>query len=124
MTFPQMMGDECAKPGIAVCQRMLSPFSTSQWTGVGALASTPLASRPRNCGQSPAVAQPAQRAARKTAVVRVLLTDVRKHQNSVAVKHAKAITRRGANLVLSRPSAEAGANSSIGLTGLTEFDQA
>ena len=80
------MGDECAKPGIAVCQRMFSPFSIFQWTGVGALASTPLASGPRNWGQSAAEAQPAQKIARKTVEVHVLLTGIMKPQTGHAVK--------------------------------------
>jgi hypothetical protein len=75
-----MMGDECARPGIDVCQRMFSCFSIFQWIGVVAPASTPLASGPRNWGQSAAMAQPAQRTARKTHAARLLLMLVRNIQ--------------------------------------------
>src|SRR5881409_3762051 len=46
-----MIGELCAKPGMDARHRMFSPLSTSQWTGAAPLASTPLASGPRNCGQ-------------------------------------------------------------------------
>jgi hypothetical protein len=91
-----MMGDECASPGIGVRQRMLSPFSIFQWIGVGALASTPLASGPRNWGQLAAAAQPAQRTARKTPDVRVLLIAERKQKGRHAVKRGNAIAERKA----------------------------
>jgi len=85
-----MMGDECAKPGIGVCQRMFSPFPIFQRIGVRALASTPQASGPRNWGQLADAAQPAQRTARKTPAVRVLLTPERKQKTGHAVKRANA----------------------------------
>src|ERR1700678_2430695 len=103
-----MMGDECAKPGIAVCQRMFSPFSTFQWTGVGALASTPQASGPRNWGQSAAEAQPAQRTVRKTVAVRMLLTGLSKHEINHAVKvlHLNPNRTHNPNLNLFQVGAE------------------
>jgi hypothetical protein len=71
---------------------MFSPLSMFQWMGVGALASTPLAAGPRNWGQSEAVAEPAQRTARRTAVARVSLMDERKQKTSHIVKRAEAVS--------------------------------
>src|SRR5262249_15742127 len=53
---PQMMGEAWASPGIGVCHRTFSFFSTFQRTGGAAEESIPQAWTPRNCGQSAATA--------------------------------------------------------------------
>src|SRR5688572_30709967 len=45
------MGAACASPGIGVCQRMFSPVVTFHAVGNGEDSSSPLALRPRYCGQ-------------------------------------------------------------------------
>src|SRR5687768_2886285 len=52
MRSPQMIGEECARPGMGVCQRTLFPLLTSQVVGAWAVESTPAACTPRYCGHS------------------------------------------------------------------------
>src|ERR1043166_3023605 len=47
----QRMGEEWARPGMGVRQRIFLPFSTVQVVGAGARLSTPPAWGPRNWGQ-------------------------------------------------------------------------
>src|SRR5580765_7071002 len=51
MRSPQIIGEECPRPGICACQRIFSFRSTFQAIGAAELVSSPLACTPRNCGQ-------------------------------------------------------------------------
>jgi hypothetical protein len=53
---PQTIGLECASPAIGVRHSTLSPVAGFHVSGRSCLSLTPAASRPRNDGQSPALA--------------------------------------------------------------------
>src|SRR5438876_7158326 len=57
---PQMTGDECARPGIGVFQRMFLLAGTSQETGGLRPSPRPVAPGPRKEGQLPSVAAAAR----------------------------------------------------------------